>query len=204
MNASPVDKKRIFLGVSLPEEIHVQLADVIERWKWLPIRWIDEKNWHITIVPPFYADEHELRQVTRSLQDILKNVEPFSISFSSVTLAPLEQKNARMIWYAGSSSKELDEMKHAVEEVILEHKLIRNYEQDGRPFIPHVTLARFDEGVLAEIEAKTKNLDDVPSSFLIPALNVVESRLKSTGAEYILQSRISLKSEESIDKAPVS
>lgn len=176
-------KKRIFIAVNLPEDIRQKLVEVAEKWRWVPVRWLQSDNWHITIVPPFYVNEKELRLVKKTLERAVKTLRPFDINFDSIILAPPE-KRARMIWLIGRQNMKLQDVKEKIEEAFLENKVTPSLKKEERNLLPHVTLARFEEGNLKELEQKTRTLEEAALSFTIAHLDIMESRLKSTGAEY--------------------
>ena len=184
-------RKRIFIAVGLPDETRAKIAGAVKRWQWLPIRWLKPENWHITVIPPFYAEEGELERVKEAAAEAAASLRPFSLSFRSIILAP-PGKKARMVWLYGKASSGLQGLKEALEEKISEEKMIPGFTKEGRQVLSHVTLARFEEGALQQIEAKTSVLEELPMGFEVRELAVMESRLKATGAEYNTLARIPL------------
>ncbi|MFY9462261.1 MAG: RNA 2',3'-cyclic phosphodiesterase [Candidatus Sungiibacteriota bacterium] len=178
-----MSRKRIFISIGLPEEVAQSLAEALKKWQWLPIRWLGEENWHITVIPPFYADEKELTAVTEALAKTVKDLEPFKLVFDSIILAPPGRK-ARMIWFSGPFSRKLEELKKKIEEAFSRHEAVPSLKPEKRPIASHITLARFEEGNLRELEQKTRILEELKLSFLVGAIDITESHLKSSGAEY--------------------
>lgn len=176
-------RRRIFISIGLPEEVRRKLNESLKKWQWLPIRWLGQDYWHITIISPFYADEKELIAIKEILAKAAKDFKPFSLAFNSIILAPPGRK-ARMIWFSGPSSGRLEALKKKIEEVFLQKKLITSFGPEERPIVSHITLARFEEGNLRELEQKTRILEEFKLSFLVDALDITESHLKSGGAEY--------------------
>ena len=183
-------RRRIFISIGLPEEVVHTLAEALKKWRWLPIRWSAEENWHMTIIPPFYADEKELFAAKEVMAVVARNFEPFRLAFDSIILAPPDKK-ARMIWFSGPQSKKLEEFKQKIEEVFLHSGAIFSLKHEKRSVASHITLARFEEGNLHELEQKTRILEELKLSFLAEAVDITESNLKSSGAEYETLSRIS-------------
>lgn len=176
-------RRRIFIAIGLPEELREKIMEAVKRWQWLPIRWVSPQNWHITLVPPFYATDGEFDAVKLLLAEEAKGVRPFSVLFDSVILAPPGEK-ARMIWFSGAASERLLELKRLFEGRIALEKSIGGFKKEDREIYPHITLARFEEGGLAEIEKKTKILENLSLSLEVSAIDIMESRLRATGAEY--------------------
>lgn len=184
-------RKRIFIAVDLPNETRSKVAQAMKRWQWLPIRWLRPENWHITVIPPFYAEEEELERLKETAAEAAASLRPFSLSFRSIILAPPGEK-ARMIWLYGKASSGLQGLKEALEEKISEAKIITGFTKESRRVLSHVTLARFEEGALQQIEAKTSVLEELPMVFKAAELVIMESRLKAAGAEYKTLARILL------------
>ncbi|MBI2639946.1 MAG: RNA 2',3'-cyclic phosphodiesterase [Candidatus Sungbacteria bacterium] len=184
-------RRRIFIATGLSEELREKITEAVKRWQWLPIRWVPPQNWHITLVPPFYVTDQEFEAVRLLLLEEARKIHSFSIPFNSIELAPPGQE-ARMIWLFGAASEKLLELKRRFEERIVLEKSVGGFKKEERAVYPHITLARFEEGGLAEIEKKTRILEQLPLALEVSAIDIMESRLKITGAEYTLLDRISL------------
>ena len=176
-------KRRIFIAIGLPEEVRWGLGEAVEKWRWLPIRWLSPANWHVTVIPPSYVKEDEFPAVKTSLEKLAKSLQPFELSFDSIILAPPD-KRARMIWLSGPRNTALQELKEKIEEEFMKNGQIPAVEKEERALLPHITLARFEEGALKDIEQRTRTLEEFKASFPVAALDIMESHLKSTGAEY--------------------
>lgn len=176
-------KKRIFIAIPLPQEIREKITEAIERLRWLPIRWIPQENWHVTLIPPFTADNDEIAAVRLGIQRRFGQFSSFAIDFEAVVLAPIGQE-ARMIWLAGPFSSQLQELKDALEWMLRDQFSGNGHKGDGRRLLPHVTLARFCEGDLRALEVKTRTLENAPFSFEAKEACITELRLMPTGAEY--------------------
>lgn len=100
-----------------------------------------------------------------------------------------------MIWLTGTkqTSKILGEIKDKLEDELVKNGV--RFKRDKRPFNGHLTLARFQfnfgKSNLPKLDnIKEVGLPDIENlSFTAKSLDLMESRLKRTGAEYeILQS----------------
>lgn len=189
-------KRRIFTAINLPAELKEKIAEAIKQWRWLPIRWLKPENWHITLTPPVYLEDTEVRllcDLPPHLPDtagrcggLFKSKrfgKPFAIGFSCIVLAPPGAK-ARMIWLEGETPPELVKLKKKIETLWLAEPRLPRFETESRPFKLHVTLARFEPGDLKEIEEKTRVLGEVKLGFEVKEISVMESHLKPDGAEY--------------------
>lgn len=183
-------KRRVFIAVLLPPEVKHRTGEAVREFEWLPIRWLKPENWHITLLPPFYLDDAGIRLLAARLKNISID-RAILIHFSRIILAP-EGVRSRMIWLEGPSAPELARLEERLYELMAVEPSFPRLKKETRPFHLHVTLARFEPGALAELEAKTRVLAEVDCMFRASEIALMESRLKSAGAEYHLLERISM------------
>lgn len=184
-------KRRVFIAIDLPRELKEKVSDAVKQWRWLPIRWLAPENWHITLIPPVYLEDAEVRL----LCDLLEKKRlsgPFLVEFSRIVLAPPGGKS-RMIWLEGETPPKLLKLKKKLEGFWLTDEALPEIEIESRPLKLHVTLARFEPGDLKEIEEKTRVLGEVKFSFNAVEVAVMKSRLLPSGAEYDVVGHIALK-----------
>lgn len=182
-------KRRIFVAIDLTGELKAKIAETIKQWRWLPIRWLEPKNWHITLVPPVYLNDAEVDSLVAALKKS-RISKSFVLSFSRVSLAPPGQP-ARMVWLEGETPPELVKLKKKIESLWLTSGSLPRLDAESRPFKLHVTLARFEAGDLKEIEKKTRLLGETKVGFEAKEITIMESRLMPTGAEYEVIAAIS-------------
>ncbi|MFA6429275.1 MAG: RNA 2',3'-cyclic phosphodiesterase [Patescibacteria group bacterium] len=124
---------RLFIAVPVAPD----LRNRITRWeadhKDLPVQWLDSKDLHITIVPPWQDEKPE---------EIIKRLETFAspsfmkpATIDMVSAGPT-RFNPRLIWGLGHTTPDLLKLRTEVEHVL-------SFEPDKRPFKLHLTLARF-------------------------------------------------------------
>src|SRR3990172_10442808 len=124
--------KRVFIGIKIDKSLYPK----IDAWRenvsgFSGLRWIDNKNLHITLVPPWY--EFDLERILKIMDGInFKN--PILMIFYNVGMGP-SKKNPRLIWAEGKDNKILEKLK-----VLLDKSLGMT---EKRPFKLHLTLARF-------------------------------------------------------------
>ena len=175
-------KHRVFIAIDLPPELKTKVGEVIKQWRWLPIRWLAPESWHITVVPPVYLDDREAGLLS-ALVGRSRFGKPFPVRFSRVVLAPPGMP-ARMIWLEGDTSEALIQLKRKLGKAWASVAALPPLEPESRAPHLHVTLARFGPGELAELETKTRVLDEVDFRFEASEVAVMESHLKPSGAEY--------------------
>jgi 2'-5' RNA ligase len=102
-----------------------------------------------------------------------------------------------MIWLEGEKNKELANLKNQIEDSLLEINpgLIR---RDRKAFSPHVTLARLKETSQKNLENFEWEKIQEPLEFKLPVqtIELMESDLRSDGAEYVVLESFELGEED--------
>lgn len=162
-----------------------KMQQKIEEWREqigeTSIRWILPKNYHVTLIPPWYEQNSE--GVITLLKSITKPVKPFTITFETVTFGPSE-KNPRLMWAKGDSPTELLHLKSYLSTSLQK-------ETEKRTPLMHVTLARFTHQQFVTFPEK-KFKEKIQWRDLVRSFAVVESHLKRSGAEYEILEEITL------------
>lgn len=175
-------KRHVFIAIDLPSELKQKVADFVSNLSWLPIRWINRDNWHITLIPPVYLEDRELESLI-SLLGKSRLGRSFFIEFSRILLAP-PGVQARMIWLEGDTPPDLLRLEKRLKKLLPSKPELTQLKSESRTFKLHVTLARFEPGDLRELEDKNRILGEINFVFEAKELAVVESRLKQSGAGY--------------------
>lgn len=174
-------KLRVFVSIAISEKLQNEIAD----WRlnflgknpgaFFDLRWLADKNLHITLIPPWYEDEHAVEKVKSKMQQAISSVAPFEIEFNKVTYGP-DQRRPRLIWGEGKAPQELLDLKSGLEKIL-------DKKPERREFTLHLTLARFRPEnfryfSLKKLDEKILWRDTVRSIVLM------ESFLSPTGADY--------------------
>lgn len=126
------------MGIPISEDIKGRILEWGDKFQIsnnkFQIRWIEPKNLHVTLVPPW--EEVEWKVASNKLQVV--ECEPFEISFNKIELG-LNDREPRMIWLSGNASEEIKKLKKLIER----HLESPTIKRDGRHIYQHVTLARF-------------------------------------------------------------
>lgn len=185
---------RLFIAINLPQEIKDKTEEAINKIQPLfnnsQVRFLTPKNWHLTITFLGYQPDEAMGPILKSIQETAAGFDPVLIKFEKIIYGP-PGKPARMLWLAGAkeTSQNLSEIKNKLEDLIVENGV--KFNRENRLFNAHLTLARFSNPL-------TKLSDDLIAplslSFEAKTLDLMESRLKRTGAEYKLLSQFAFKS----------
>lgn len=175
-------KRRVFLALDLPPELKQTVEETVKQWRWLPIRWLQQKHWHITLIPPVYVEDDEVGRLTALLQKS-RIGKQFAVRFSRISLAP-PGVPARMIWLEGATPPELVQLKKKLEALWRSDPALPLPKEESRALSLHVTLARFEPGELKELGEKTRVLGEVSWQCRAEGVTVFESHLVPSGADY--------------------
>ncbi len=176
-------KKRLFIAINLPQNIRDKIAAEIERIRYdfaQDIRFMEPVKWHITLVFLGYQKDELVNNILEAMEECAANFQPPVIELSSITYGPLD-KTPRMIWTNGSlnTSKVLAELKNCLVDALSDRGV--NFKQEYRGFKTHITLARFQTTRKEKLPLIDKKFD---WHFTANSLDLMESRLKRSGAEY--------------------
>ena len=180
---------RIFIAINLPEDVKKQLLEYKNKWPELPARWVSKDNLHLTLAFLGNTSDQELAEVCRLMQEIRERHASFELRITRLQYGP-DARRPRMIWTLIEKSSELLTLHKNVETMLANSDKV-HYRPEKRPHSPHLTLARLktfefqgmDEEELPEID------EEISLSFKVTSIEVMESTLRRSGAQYtILQS----------------
>lgn len=191
-------KRRVFVAINLPEAAKKKIDEeaekiklVFEKQNFSGCRFAPPQNLHLTISFLGYQDDNSVALIADAAKETAKKFENPQVVFEKIiygppraSLAPLSgppKGTPRMIWLSGSdkTSKNLTEIKNYLENLLLENGV--GFQQENRPYKTHLTLARFETAPKTSLPAIEK---DFRVEFSAKNLDLMESHLKKTGAEY--------------------
>ncbi|MCL5774820.1 MAG: RNA 2',3'-cyclic phosphodiesterase [Patescibacteria group bacterium] len=163
--------KRVFVGLPAGEEV-VKTAELWQNQHIaLPVRWLEQKNLHVTLVPPWQTEN--VPGVIKQLEKITSN--KILLEFKTVDFGP-KYGQPRLVWATGLSTKQLLDLRALVFGSL-------GQQPGTRPFFMHLTLARFKPGIFTEFP---KQDWPQPINWQMNAEKFVlyESILRPEGADY--------------------
>ena len=169
-------KKRIFVGIPVPEDTKKLLYQHIFSWlKSQHLRIIPPENYHITLHFIGNIDEEQIGDIFQKVEKVLEFYPPFTLVLRKIDYAPPGRHKKRMVWAYF--------MRNIVFSLLaneLSYKLSRSLVSYP---LPHITLSRFPE--ISERKL-------LPFSTSLPLMSlwcnkivVYESVLQKKGAKYI-------------------
>jgi 2'-5' RNA ligase len=123
----------------------------------------------------------EKLQVVKETLRIVPAEFPFPLKFGSLGFFP-NGRRPRVLWVGLDAPPGLAKLVHAIEESLTNIQIPR----EEREFSPHLTLARSKEGrILPRLsEAIARHKKSRFGEMTATSFHLIESKLKSTGAEY--------------------
>lgn len=176
-------KRRLFIALNLPEALKDSIEKEVEkiRYKFVDdIRFLDRKQWHVTVVFLGYQGDETINSIIESMKDICGRFQPPTVEFFDINYGP-KKGTPRMIWLNGNlkSSRNLQKLKDDLENKLVDNGVV--FKREHRQLSVHLTLARLATGEnLPSLDLPFKN------SIEVPTLDLMESRLARKGADYEL------------------
>lgn len=184
-------KRRLFIAINLPENIKNKLVDCQRKWADLPVGWTPKINLHITLVFIGYVGDDEMYEIINIVKQAAKRHNPFNIDLKRIILGPPD-KPARMFWVEGEKSEESAKLKNDLEDSLLAADNSGYRKKEMRAYRPHITLGRIKQGQWRELDSKPQVDEKFEYSFPVETVEVMQSNLKRTGAEYSILESVGL------------
>ena len=187
-------KHRIFIAINLPEDIKKELVSCQEKWQDLPVRRTKKDNLHITLVFIGQVEDSQILEIGKTAKDVIINHHGFSINLHNICYGPPGIMPPKMVWAMGEKNKELSEIKKDLETALLNSENSGFNNPENRDFSPHITLGRIKqwEWRRVEPEERPEINKDIFLDFEVNSIDIMESRLRRGGSEYIILESISL------------
>jgi 2'-5' RNA ligase len=173
---------RLFVAIEIPEEIQNVLASFIKELRAAAphVKWVRAENLHVTLKFLGQTEDTKLAAIEIVLSGV-RCADPVALGFQSLGFFPNE-KRPRVFWVGLRASPNLMTIAADIDHAV--HQL--GFLLEERPFTPHLTLARFDPpGIhpkLASIIAENNSREF--GCMIARQFHLIQSSLKSTGAEY--------------------
>ncbi|MFA6215117.1 MAG: RNA 2',3'-cyclic phosphodiesterase [Patescibacteria group bacterium] len=174
-------KKRVFIAINLSEEVKTQLAEFLSLTKKINsnpvIRYVKTKGLHLTLHFLGYLTEEQISQVKEIIKNQAKNFAQTGLITEKIDAFPNLEK-PRIIFLAARQTRGENlanlqlNLGRAIEKIGLE--------LDHRLWHAHLTLAR----IVSPCQFKTKNLIVPKIEIPVKSIELMESQLLGSGAEY--------------------
>jgi 2'-5' RNA ligase len=173
---------RLFVALSIPAEVREKIASLIwnlRRTDAKP-RWVPAGNLHVTLKFIGEVRPEKVPAIGEALATI-RAAQPLTLAFRGVGFFP-SVRRPTVAWIGIEAPPALANLAAEVNRSLAPLGL----PPEGKPFVPHLTIARFKRNRLSsDLQAaieKRQNQDF--GAFTTAEIHLIESRLKSSGAEY--------------------
>ncbi|HEX5973334.1 MAG TPA: RNA 2',3'-cyclic phosphodiesterase [Gemmatimonadaceae bacterium] len=175
---------RLFLALELPsaaaEEIAAATAPLREAEPGLA--WVPAHKLHLTLKFLGDGDDARAAALSQMLDRVAAQHRPFEMTLAGVGAFP-NFRRPRVVWMGVDGDSRLELLHHDVE-IAAEQA---GYELEGRPFRPHVTLARVREPLPAErvraLARVARGIDHASTEY-VDRLTLFDSVAGDSGAHY--------------------
>ncbi|OGI27823.1 MAG: 2'-5' RNA ligase [Candidatus Moranbacteria bacterium RIFOXYB1_FULL_43_19] len=176
-------QKRLFVAISLPEDIKKRLFRFVEKeYRNLPVKWVRKENFHITLNFLGYILDENVLDICHSIEALAQNFQSFDLKFLGAELGP-NSKAKKMIWIRGEKNKELSEFKYQLD------KALGFFTREKKDFRPHITLGRIQKKEWKIISPPLKIEKNFEFSAPVSSIELFESKFeKGKRVYYVLES----------------
>ena len=191
-------RRRIFIAIQIPEGVKNSAEFYLKPFFGdKNIRIPKKEGWHITLVFCGYLDDEEIEALKEIVKKVASEFKAFELSPQKILFAP--PNRPRMIWLTFKPSPQFGDLKNKIESAIISYQtkeLFKNFHQETRESNPHLTLARFEEKSFNDIKnfliRDGIDLTKETAPFLAKSIDIMESYLSRSGADYKIVSSLSL------------
>jgi 2'-5' RNA ligase len=175
---------RLFLAINLTPDVRRDVADATaELRETIPeLAWVREHLLHLTL--KFLGDQAEERveEIRPALVAVADRHRELSMTLAGIGAFP-NFRRARVVWLGVGQDPRLELLHHDVE-VACERL---GFEVEGRPFRPHLTLARVRQPLVEErarvLSRQAKRID-YSAEFVVRTIDLMRSELSADGPSY--------------------
>lgn len=180
---------RLFIAVSIPDFIKDRIAETLARE--FPLRpkgqWVPASRWHVTVKFLGETLDPLVPRLLEQVRAVAEKTAPFSLSLGGWGRFP-SHPPIRVLWLGTESGA--DSLR-ALSGVLDERLLSLGFAREDRPYVPHLTVARFEES-LNFLTARDPALGRGGETFQVESLEVFESPRDARETAYPLLARYSL------------
>jgi RNA 2',3'-cyclic 3'-phosphodiesterase len=175
---------RLFVAISLSAELRASFSNLLQELRPLaPLaKFVPTENLHLTLKFLGEVPQAKLNEV-RSVLGTIRPDQPVTLEFRGLAFFPNE-RHPKVLWVDVESTASLKSLAADIDRAM--HT--RGFPLETRVFTPHLTLARFYKpGVAPKLRAAVnENAWRSFGSLTTGNFQLVESKLKPSGAEYIV------------------
>jgi 2'-5' RNA ligase len=175
---------RLFLALELPaataEEIHAAVAPLREVEPGLA--WVPVPKLHLTLKFLGEGDDGRVTTLVQAADRVAAHHRPLEMTLAGVGAFP-NFRRPRVVWFGVEGDPRLELLHHDVETAAA----TLGYELEGRPFRPHITLARVRDPLPVEPSralARAARAISYSTTAFVNRLTLFDSAPGASGAHY--------------------
>jgi len=179
---------RCFISIELDPATRKSVSQFVDKIRFLKgIKWVSEKNYHITLAFMGELPVDKVPLVCDALKSVSSRHRPFILNLRGSGFFP-NPKNPKVFWIGIEKNSELYRLKEDIDKTLR----ALNIDFDPKPFSPHLTLGRikspfdFDQRLIPP-EA------GFSASFTVKELHFMKSQLFKEGPVYTEIFKVELK-----------
>lgn len=179
-------QRRIFIGISLPDNVKKRLDQKIEKWRELPIKWSLPENFHITLSFLGFINDESLAEVCLAVREAVQDFESFDVDFEGMGIGP-DLEDPKIVWLHGGANEELRKLQIEIE------KSLDTFVSEKKEYKPHVTLGKIDKPKWKALSEKPKIEEGFKISIPVESVDVFESKIEKGRTRYTVLEACELK-----------
>jgi 2'-5' RNA ligase len=179
---------RTFIAIDFPAEIITKIARITAYLRTQTpvnaLNWVAPENMHLTL--NFLGDvrEDHILAIEQYLQEAVRGQSSFNITIEGLGMYP-NAKQPRVVWLG---IKDAGALKH-IQQALTKALKVIDIEQENRPFLPHLTLARIRRNSSPDLtrqvgETLSQFKVDSLGSFPVQSVHLFKSELTPKGTIY--------------------
>lgn len=178
---------RLFLAVNLPAEVrrHVYEAAAPLRDAAPSLSWVSESHLHLTLKFLGEQPPELVPPLTRVMEAVAVRAHAIRVTLSGAGAFP-NFRRPRVVWMGVEPEPKLELLHHDVEIACA----TLGFEPEGRPFRPHLTLARVKPrdavGAARKALARAAREVHLEEEIVVSSIDLMQSELSPAGARYTL------------------
>jgi 2'-5' RNA ligase len=174
---------RVFLAITLPDEVKAQLTAAVQRLAPLAndVKWYTKDQFHLTLAYLGEVSPAILPHVTAAADRVCKALPPFPCRVYGLGFFGIK-RNPKTLWAGMDLTPELETLNDGLWKELKKF----GFENDNSDFHPHITIGRSRESVRnrALVEAMDADEDVDFGTWEVARVTLFESRLTPRGSLY--------------------